>query len=186
MISCSLGFKKNLQNYTTICPSTQTITRNVSVHERFKCILGILKDKLIAKHPQEPSVIRHDIYLGGCDSENIWDNVVCLQEKHETNHTKSCGNVLNIPVPDYSGPNFHQLYTAVEFIHKHKDSKVLVHCKSGKGRSPIVIIAYLCKYENKTINEAFTYVRQRRNISSIYDLRGNLKYKCRLLYLFTA
>ncbi|WP_102797788.1 diacylglycerol kinase family protein [Bowmanella denitrificans] len=52
---------------------------------------------------------------------------------------------LNIPVLDHSSPNVAQLNHALHWLqHQHKQGrKVLVHCALGRGRSVLVVAAYL-------------------------------------------
>ena len=57
-------------------------------------------------------------------------------------------NVLHLPTPDYSGSSVEQIKNGVEFIHEHVgNGKTLVHCKSGIGRSAVIVVAYLCVKE---------------------------------------
>ena len=52
---------------------------------------------------------------------------------------------LNIPVLDHTSPTTEQLNTAINWIEQHiKDgNKVVVHCALGRGRSVLVVAAYL-------------------------------------------
>lgn len=47
--------------------------------------------------------------------------------------------------------------------HIHKEHTVLVNCVAGISRSASFVIAYLMKYYNLTLEDAFLYVRKRRN-----------------------
>lgn len=40
--------------------------------------------------------------------------------------------------------------------------KIYVHCKAGRGRSTLTVLAYLCVYENKSFDEAYAYVKKCR------------------------
>lgn len=42
--------------------------------------------------------------------------------------------------------------------------KIIVFCRAGHSRSPTIVIAYLMKYENMTFDEAYKYVKNKRNI----------------------
>jgi len=41
-------------------------------------------------------------------------------------------------------------------------NKVLVHCKGGINRSPMIIIAYLCRYSHYSIQDAINHVKSVR------------------------
>ncbi|GLJ15494.1 hypothetical protein SUGI_0254390 [Cryptomeria japonica] len=53
---------------------------------------------------------------------------------------------------------------AVEFIEQcNKDKvRVLVHCMSGKNRSPAIVIAYLMRYKGWRLPESYQWVKDRR------------------------
>ena len=52
---------------------------------------------------------------------------------------------LNIPVLDHASPTNEQLHLALNWIDQHirDDRKILVHCALGRGRSVLVMAAYL-------------------------------------------
>lgn len=45
-----------------------------------------------------------------------------------------------------------------------KKGNVLVHCRGALSRSPSVVIAYLAKYKNMSVDESFELVQKRRTI----------------------
>ena len=55
-----------------------------------------------------------------------------------------------------------------------KTQKILIHCKEGINRSPSVVLAYLCRYENYRYNEAIKYILSKRNICK-FSLCENVK-----------
>ena len=61
------------------------------------------------------------------------------------------------------------LYDATAFIHEAVSSKktILVHCKAGINRSPIVVIAYLAMNGGMKLNEAIQHVKNARKIVRI-------------------
>ena len=65
---------------------------------------------------------------------------------------------------------------------KNRGEKVLVHCHAGMSRSVTVIIAYLMKYYHYTLDNAFDFVKQRKqNISPNFSFMGQLiEYEARL------
>jgi atypical dual specificity phosphatase len=74
---------------------------------------------------------------------------------------------LRIPTPDFLGPSCRQVTEACRFIRDHLGAGVLVHCKSGKGRSAVVVVAYLILYHGMTCNEAHSFLSSRRTISAM-------------------
>lgn len=50
------------------------------------------------------------------------------------------------------------------FIHDilSQKQKVLVHCKAGKSRSVTIVMSYLMKHRNKTVDEALELIRENR------------------------
>ena len=44
----------------------------------------------------------------------------------------------------------------------NKENTVLLNCVAGVSRSATIIIAYLMKYYNKSLKDAFLYVREKR------------------------
>lgn len=53
--------------------------------------------------------------------------------------------VLHLPTPDLKAPSVSNLKKGITFITKEINSngKVYVHCRSGEGRGPSMVIAYL-------------------------------------------
>jgi protein-tyrosine phosphatase len=57
-----------------------------------------------------------------------------------------------------------QLREAVEWIRDHiADHGILVYCNAGVGRSPSVVVAYLCCVLGFSFGEAVEYVARRKN-----------------------
>ena len=46
-----------------------------------------------------------------------------------------------------------------------KGNTVLVHCLAGAQRSATIVVAYLVRYHNMTVNNAIKYVREKRAIA---------------------
>lgn len=76
----------------------------------------------------------------------------------------------HISTPDYEPIAIDLLDEAVEYIHEQIENgkKLYVHCKSGKGRSPMAVICYLMKYqpppnsEEDRVMETIAYVTSKR------------------------
>jgi protein tyrosine/serine phosphatase len=63
------------------------------------------------------------------------------------------------PIADY----FEQAFNFIEQARRQSQA-VLVHCRRGISRSATIVIAYVMRYARKTFEEAFEYVKQRREI----------------------
>ena len=105
----------------------------------------------------------------------------------ETNECQRLGefNYQQISVEDNHEVNMLQhLPLAFAFIEEARinGEKVLVHCHAGMSRSVTVIIAYLMKYHDHTLNSAYDHVKQQKsNISPNFSfLKQLLEFECSL------
>ncbi|UJR20041.1 hypothetical protein I4U23_023175 [Adineta vaga] len=48
--------------------------------------------------------------------------------------------------------------------YKEKNEKVLVHCQAGISRSSSIVLAYLIKYHNDSLEQAYKYLLEKRPI----------------------
>jgi dual specificity MAP kinase phosphatase len=72
-----------------------------------------------------------------------------------------------LPATDSSSQNLKQFFTeAIDFIDGAREAggRVLVHCQAGVSRSPTIVIAYLMARSQKRLNDAFSFVKDRRPI----------------------
>ena len=69
-----------------------------------------------------------------------------------------------IPSSDYCSMHLETLQKGVEFIHWNIKNmrSVYVHCKAGKSRSFLIIIAYFVKYLDYTVENAIEFVKSKR------------------------
>ncbi len=77
---------------------------------------------------------------------------------------------LNIPVLDHQSPNQQDIIKAINWINKHRNSNksVLVHCALGRGRSVLIVAAYLlAKYPEKTVREVLESITNIRHTARL-------------------
>lgn len=88
---------------------------------------------------------------------------------------------LHLKSPDFYPPPFDVLERGADWINTHVSvgKKVYCHCKSGKGRSASVIIAYFMKYKRQSAISAYEELRSRRVV--IFGPKSS-QYKNMLAY----
>jgi predicted protein tyrosine phosphatase len=59
--------------------------------------------------------------------------------------------------------HFERAFAFIELA-RRRSAAVLVHCRRGISRSATLVIAYVMRYSRKTFEEAFDFVKQRREI----------------------
>ncbi len=77
---------------------------------------------------------------------------------------------LNIPVLDHTSPTTEQLLHAINWLDQKiaDGQKVVVHCALGRGRSVLVVAAYLlAKHPSLTINEAMANIQSIRTTARL-------------------
>ena len=77
---------------------------------------------------------------------------------------------LNIPVLDHAAPNRAQLRQAINWIHHHRkrNRNVVVHCALGRGRSVLVMAAYLlAKEPDANVDEVLERIQETRETASL-------------------
>lgn len=74
--------------------------------------------------------------------------------------------VLHLKVKDMTQVSMKDLHKAADFIKKNKEG-VYIHCKAGRGRSVMCLMAYLMKHEGKSYKEALELVTLKRSTASL-------------------
>ncbi|KAL7692597.1 putative tyrosine specific protein phosphatase [Plasmopara halstedii] len=72
---------------------------------------------------------------------------------------------------DFSSPTLETIEKCTIFIHEHVDMKqqiTYVHCKAGRGRSTVVVVAFLMQYRNMHLEEALEFVKSKRPHVSLH------------------
>ncbi|MFW8591618.1 diacylglycerol kinase family protein [Glaciecola sp. 2405UD65-10] len=86
---------------------------------------------------------------------------------------------LNVPILDHTSPHKDDLVHAVKWIANHIDNNkgVVVHCAMGRGRSVLIVAAYLLASKAFTdIDEALAHITDSRATARLNNLQyGKLK-----------
>ena len=91
-------------------------------------------------------------------------------------------NVLNIIEPDDNGYVDADVLDALAVIINaslnSRCERVLVHCGAGIERSPLVVVYYLWKFKQYTLNQAYELVQEKRQIvqNRSHWIRVNIQY----------
>lgn len=115
------------------------------------------------------------IFSTAVGSQDVAHNLELL-EKYNVTHILNAGsNISNQypekfiylsldlrDLPDF--PIFKEFPNALDFIEKAISSGgcVLVHCNAGISRSATIVLAYLIKHNNMSLNDAFNFLRSKR------------------------
>lgn len=161
------GFKEFAENFPEHCVNKIVDNRN------FYC--GQEDQHQSAIENATITEITPYLYLGNeCDAKNV----ASLEKKGISailnvtknipfyNHSVTSIN-KRISVNDCSTQNLKEHFDeAIDFIEQARlnNSKVLVHCQAGISRSPTIVIAYLMKKLQMSMNEAYAQVREKRSI----------------------
>ncbi|XP_068172768.1 dual specificity protein phosphatase 14 isoform X2 [Antennarius striatus] len=71
--------------------------------------------------------------------------------------------VLHVPVQDQPhAPLSLYFHSVAEEIHQNRPGATLVHCASGRSRSPALVMAYLMRCEGLSLRQAHQLVLERR------------------------
>ena len=96
--------------------------------------------------------------------QGIKSIVTIREEPLDENWIKDV-NYLHILSNDMGVPEFVDLGSAVDFIHRRitNNEPVMVHCLAGLGRTGTILACYLVKYQNMSADEAIQKVREARS-----------------------
>ncbi|KAL1225673.1 Protein-tyrosine-phosphatase IBR5 [Cardamine amara subsp. amara] len=119
-----------------------------------------------------PSEILPDfLYLSGINEAFLFEILKTLGISHILNTVPSYDNpfpksILYHRLQDAKALEFD---SAIKFIDECEKSKarVLVHCISGKSRSPAIVVAYLMRRKGWRLAESYQWVKQRRPLTDI-------------------
>lgn len=103
-------------------------------------------------------------------------NSICLQDEFDD---EQCGltlggNYLYLPTRDEASISYDYLIKGLAFIENCRlnDEKVYIHCKSGVGRAPTLVIAHLIS-KGMTFEAAYDFLKSKRPFVLISDEQHN-------------
>ncbi|TKY56958.1 Protein-tyrosine-phosphatase IBR5 [Spatholobus suberectus] len=114
-----------------------------------------------------PSVVLPEfLYLGSYDNASRSELLKTQGISRILNTVPSCQNLYKNSftyhcLPDDKTLPFDEAIQFLEQCEKDKE-RVLVHCMSGKSRSPAIVIAYLMKSKGWRLAQSYQWVKERR------------------------
>eukprot|EP00051_Salpingoeca_urceolata_P016862 m.226535 g.226535 ORF g.226535 m.226535 type:complete len:247 (-) comp18800_c0_seq1:149-889(-) len=90
-----------------------------------------------------------------------WENILTDREVLSRFEQKT------LPTPDYAAPDLPSVQVAVDYVIDclRRGKVVYVHCNGGRGRSVVVVIAWLMKTRGWSREKAFAFVQSKRRIA---------------------
>ena len=91
-------------------------------------------------------------------------SIVTIREEPLEDQWLDDVNYLHVHSNDMGVPEFDDLVSSVDFIHRRLESNepVMVHCLAGIGRTGTILACYLIKYEKMSSDDAITRIRKQR------------------------
>ena len=91
-------------------------------------------------------------------------SIVTVREEPLDNEWVKEVKYLHITSNDMGVPEFVDLGSAVDFIHRRitNNEPIMVHCLAGLGRTGTILACYLVKYQNMSADEAIQKIREER------------------------
>jgi protein tyrosine phosphatase len=147
------------------------------------------------RYYMQPYIYKNNYYNISKITDNLYISDICsamnkdkLKEEGITDILCTILGVYPIYPDEFKYKNIHVRDTEEEDIEKYfeecgeyidnvirNNGKILVHCSYGISRSATIVIAYLMKYKGMRLNEAYKYVKDRRDI-----IEPNMGFKIKL------
>jgi protein-tyrosine phosphatase len=112
------------------------------------------------------SYIDHHLYIGeqvDAESPPLFINAVFWTALNPQLLPPPNVVFARLPLKEYTEPNLIDLEMGVQWLARHLPKHhILVACRVGLGRSPSIIIAYLCCMQGFSFEEAKDLVTQKR------------------------
>lgn len=151
--------------------------RNVFIQpqkKEYKKSPDIQDIQMLPKELFEVSQILPNLYLSGKYGENFYDkfDVIINLNYPENKIPKNClhidrGKIYRVGIDDSHIDDIYtyfDLFSALILTSLKERKKVLVHCHAGVSRSVSIILAFLIKYANMSLNNGLKKIREKRNI----------------------
>ena len=150
------------------------------VYTNYKCVErqygknGIIKS-VSSLLTENPSHIIDNIYLGSSINAANYTTLNEFDIKHIINISDNIPNYFpddidykHYTIPDDdSGSVFDVLDDSYEFLNQNADKNIFVHCFAGASRSASLILYYLIKKHNMTIDNAMKFLKEKRDVVNI-------------------
>ncbi|XP_076923330.1 protein-tyrosine-phosphatase IBR5-like [Bidens hawaiensis] len=128
--------------------------------------LGLEKSLAVQLSAFPSEILPEFLYLGSYDNASRSELLKTLGITRILNTVAACQNLYKNSFTYHCLPDSPTLAfdNAVEYLEQcEKDkARVLVHCMSGKNRSPAVVMAYLMKSRRWTFDQSYQWVKERR------------------------
>ena len=91
-------------------------------------------------------------------------SIVTVREEPLDNDWVKNVNYLHVHSNDMGVPEFDDLVSTVDFIHRRitNNEPVMVHCLAGMGRTGVILACYLVKHQKMSADDAIQKVREER------------------------
>ena len=152
-------------------------------------LLRYLKCKQPGAKPFTYNEIKPNVYLGSLPHNADEVNVLIQQHQVAGFVTMNCSwelpgkektitveqvrnqgvNVCHLPTPDYGAVMLSDMLKGADFVHQIAEvdnQGCYIHCNAGKGRSTMIVLAYLIKYQNMSAMDALIHIQEKRNIAN--------------------
>lgn len=148
------------------------------------CKKGLPGSKPFTFHEVSPKVLLGSLphtreHLRSLVSDNDVSGMVTMNQSWELPGNGITVNVKEIreegieclwlPTPDYNPVKLEDMDKGADFVHDtvQKNKSVYVHCNGGRGRSTIIVLAYLIKYKGMDPLGAFLQCKRQRKIAHL-------------------
>lgn len=123
----------------------------------------------------EPDHIIDNIYLGnGNNAANI-NTINKYDIKFIINVTQELDNYFEPDIKyfkcellDEKENNISNFFPKIiEIFNKNKENNILIHCFMGSSRSAVMVLLYLIKFKNMTLEDSLKFLKKKRDIINI-------------------